>query len=719
MSELTMTTEYGTVNNNNQEVSTMNRSELIRAYVAANPNPDQFLCPEIIQYWKNAKKEYVNWSNKSGRRWENGSNWGGLGCNAIYYSPRSYSYTGMYFKYIPELKCLEVSNIRMDGGRGVDGVPRDWEYCQETKQRRYFAFIGDTAMYYADGTKEDGGKYYSQTFKKKIHNACLCGEVYNGKAIKHTLKQIDTSVDTENGYPCNIIETYYTKLWIPRKISQHVNQINEYELEDIIDFSSVPADIHNAIVVELLSDHILFRKYRQRERWDNTIRGHVYYEWDEQYRVFIDQKGKPTVVQKKWNYAEWKISTASIHSSNYGNPKIAVINEELMEQWTPVKYLKGIIDFHNDINALENLVMDLRHPIIEQLVKSGYPELAKDLACNNQVAANMKNYFRVEKEIKQPLYKLLGVNKWLLKAVEAMEKPQNSYYYRDSYRMDIIYKIKFLYDRFDISDLSKETIDLVLNAIKDMTTYDIKEIAGYGSWHYRRARWLTIDDDARNFIFKLLKMQSKQDGITRLYLDTMRVYDRIANKPEVNLRRFDDLHGLEILHDALVAIQVQEEEERQARYDAQRRATLEEQKKYFDKLQKERKEKYNAETDNFLIRVPDQLEEITQEGVSLCHCVGGYLGRHATGDTNIIFLRKKSSPSTPFYTIEVCGNTLVQIHGSHNKWLGNDPEAIPFVYKWLKERNIKFANHILLNLGAGYGASRESLNESYLTKEVK
>lgn len=703
-----------TANNNNQEVLIMNRSELIRQYVALNPNPDQDLCPEIIQYWKNSKKVYVNWSNKSGRRWENGSNWGGPDCNAIYYSPRNYSYTGMYFKYIPELECLEVANIRMDGNRGMDGDPRDWEYCHGTTQNRYFAFIGDTAMYYANGTKEDGGKYYSQTLKKKIHGACLCGEVCNGKAIKATLKQLNPNVDTENGYPWNIIEAYYTKNWIPRKISQHVNQINEYELKDITDFSSVPADIHHAIVVQLLSDHILFRKYRQCEHWNSQTREYDYCEWAEQYRVFIDQKGKPTVVQKRWGYAEWKISTASIHSSTYGNPKVAVINEELIDQWLPVKYLKGIIDFHNNINALESLVMDLRHPIVEQLVKSGYPEIARDLANENQVAANMKNYFKVERETKQPLYKLLGVNKWLLKAAEELECSQQ-YYYRSIKRIENIYKVKFLYNRFDISDLSKESVDLVLNGVKDMNVSDIKEMAGYTHWQYRRERWLMIDDDTRNFILKLFRMQAKQDGTIRLYLDTMRVYDRINNKPDVNLRRFDDLHGLEILHDALVAIQVQEEQERQARYDAQRRATLEEQKKYFEKLQKERKEKYNAETDNFLIRVPDQLEEITQEGVSLNHCVGGYLGRHATGDTNIIFLRKKSSPSTPFYTIEVCGNTLVQIHGSHNKWLGNDPEAIPFVYKWLKERNIKFVNNILLNLGAGYSASRESLDESYLT----
>ena len=46
MSELTMTTEYGTINNNNQEVLTMNKSEIVRQYVSEHPTPDQDLCPE-------------------------------------------------------------------------------------------------------------------------------------------------------------------------------------------------------------------------------------------------------------------------------------------------------------------------------------------------------------------------------------------------------------------------------------------------------------------------------------------------------------------------------------------------------------------------------------------------------------------------------------------------------------------------------------------------
>ena len=58
---------------------------------------------------------------------------------------------------------------------------------------------------------------------------------------------------------------------------------------------------------------------------------------------------------------------------------------------------------------------------------------------------------------------------------------------------------------------------------------------------------------------------------------------------------------------------------------------------------------------------------------------------------------------------------VVQIHGKYNRWLGNDPEAIPFVYEYLTKINAKFDKKQLLNTGTGYNPGRTNLNERYLT----
>lgn len=67
------------------------------------------------------------------------------------------------------------------------------------------------------------------------------------------------------------------------------------------------------------------------------------------------------------------------------------------------------------------------------------------------------------------------------------------------------------------------------------------------------------------------------------------------------------------------------------------------------------------------IRIPQNTEEIVNEGKTLVHCVGGYAERHANGKTNILFVRKTDDPDTPFYTMEVSNDyKIVQCRGYRN-----------------------------------------------------
>jgi hypothetical protein len=70
-------------------------------------------------------------------------------------------------------------------------------------------------------------------------------------------------------------------------------------------------------------------------------------------------------------------------------------------------------------------------------------------------------------------------------------------------------------------------------------------------------------------------------------------------------------------------------------------------------------------------------------------------------------LRRKDDESTPFYAIEMRDNNIIQIHGFGNKWLGNNPEAIPTVVRWLRKHNIKCDPKILTCTARGYGRTNE------------
>ena len=78
-------------------------------------------------------------------------------------------------------------------------------------------------------------------------------------------------------------------------------------------------------------------------------------------------------------------------------------------------------------------------------------------------------------------------------------------------------------------------------------------------------------------------------------------------------------------------------------------------------------EKYGFELDGYIIRIPVSGEEILNEGRKLQHCVGGYADRHMSGAVTILFMRKVKKPDEPWLTIEMNGNTLVQIHGFKNE----------------------------------------------------
>lgn len=92
----------------------------------------------------------------------------------------------------------------------------------------------------------------------------------------------------------------------------------------------------------------------------------------------------------------------------------------------------------------------------------------------------------------------------------------------------------------------------------------------------------------------------------------------------------------------------------------------EELKKKAEKRHENLQKKYAFEDDCFFIRAPYTAGEIIAEGEALAHCVGGYAERHAAGTATILFMRRKGDPATPYVTIQMRGDEIVQIHGYNN-----------------------------------------------------
>ena len=98
--------------------------------------------------------------------------------------------------------------------------------------------------------------------------------------------------------------------------------------------------------------------------------------------------------------------------------------------------------------------------------------------------------------------------------------------------------------------------------------------------------------------------------------------------------------------------------------------------------------KFEFETDEYTVIVPERLEDIKREGADQHHCVGGYAGRHADGKTVIVFIRRTMLRAVPLYTVEIApkDGRVRQIQGYHNEF-ANKPthDAQVFVDAWQRE----------------------------------
>ena len=111
----------------------------------------------------------------------------------------------------------------------------------------------------------------------------------------------------------------------------------------------------------------------------------------------------------------------------------------------------------------------------------------------------------------------------------------------------------------------------------------------------------------------------------------------------------------------------------------------EEQKRKFAMGYSERKA-LEFDSGEFLIRQPNSIGEIADEGAALEHCVGGYAYRHARGELTIMFLRKKTDPDKPYYTIEVSNALeIVQCRGYRNNAKNPKPKAVENFEKQYQE----------------------------------
>ena len=113
-------------------------------------------------------------------------------------------------------------------------------------------------------------------------------------------------------------------------------------------------------------------------------------------------------------------------------------------------------------------------------------------------------------------------------------------------------------------------------------------------------------------------------------------------------------------HDQLVQEQEERKIELKGKKDDQKDGTLREM------IKRRGWKAYEMETDDLLMRLPKRVREIRQEGQNQHHCVATYIDRMVSGETCILFIRKKEEPEESYYTVEVKGGEVIQVRGKYN-----------------------------------------------------
>ena len=705
----------------------------IRKYAEKHTKPDQKFCPIFGIRWNGHNKELGSYFKiyvpNTGNVYVNNSYIPELNHLSQWHrtlSPRSYGYIGVCAKNIGH-DVIEVAYVEMkNGGRGKEGEIREWTYGSgyyRVPAPQYRILIDRKTMlpYDINGErlwKDDDGKFYNRCLVKTLSSICNYGRM-EPQHLAETLEEFCGVKEAAIGWQNSIVSV--DKMWAlanfikkekERPVSDLSAKLSDYQLPERHYTNS------NVIEFDIIDDtYAVYRIFHCNETYSAETRGYIYKgEAKETLRVFVSNKGKVSILKRNTITGTWNITSARLESLVYIKAA-QYIGFEKIKEWNPLKWIEDVVEYtrpgnqgyytNRDTDVISSVIKILRHPIIERLYKAGYVNLAKNLMLHD-VNAWLRQMFFMDKvnERTKSINKMLGVNKYILETIND-----------EDINTIIIRQLKRVFGTEHISFLSKETVDLYMNGLRASGT-DWESIVGktYYWWESRNNKWCnTPTEEERHLIEKLYRLEQKEPGVARAYKDAKSIYRRLNNKPEIDWKDFRHAEDIINLHDNLQAlIDVEDAERRRFREmaDAERKEELE---KKFKKLQEDRVAKFECIGEKYSMLVPHDLAEITTEGQSLHHCVGGYLDHHAQGQTNIIFLRQNMMPTVPFYTIEVDNNgNVIQIHGLYNRWLGNDPDAISFVWKWIKDRGFRCEKYKLLNTGTGYVQGKDEVSETYL-----
>lgn len=391
-----------------------------------------------------------------------------------------------------------------------------------------------------------------------------------------------------------------------------------------------------------------------REKFENT---HIRFNLVGKY---VFQIGKPKMYERRYSYYhkgyyyEKKKSIFNlayqapyesgriIKKLSYESLEAAITNSEL--QYCNLK------EMHR-IDSIKYLALYCRFPNIEKLIKVGLKELVRG-RCYGQrnyksISWNKKNIFDMLKidrgDWKQINENIKDLDFFNLKVYQLLKENKHAHPFSEV--VEVCKKIGY------INDLRK--------FYRLFRYVDVIKLISYLKYAKEHFRYSELLGDYSDYIEACIELDMNLKNKSILYPKNFKkAHDHVIN-----------------------LIEIKESEE----------------KNLLIKARAEELSKYKFRNKNYEIVIPTTCAHIINEGKALSHCIGRYIDRHINKETTVLFIRKRFSLGTPFFTMEVRNGEIVQARGKHNKSYEKDKKVEEFIKQFKKvklKKNKKIERHI-------------------------
>lgn len=298
-----------------------------------------------------------------------------------------------------------------------------------------------------------------------------------------------------------------------------------------------------------------------------------------------------------------------------------------LEQW--IRSIGENVGGHK--STIRFLIAWVRYPAMEKLWKAGYRTLCRQRAGvmdRKWLKTINWNADSIQKAIKFPMRFL------------KIHKPM-------AWDHDEVRKIQELLGYVRSGKLTEEELKTI--AASNMRYTDIEAAFGHAS------------------VNKIVKYLGTQKNDTQLYRDYLK--ECIKLNWDLDDKAVLLPKNLVKAHERTIEIVLYEEDPGK-------------QEKFAKRVRKLQKLVY--EEDGLIIRPAKSEAELIIEGKTLHHCVAGYAGRMADGNTVIMVIRKAEEPDKPYYTLEWTGSVVNQCRTLNNRSYIENPKVLAFVNAWVE-----------------------------------